>query len=89
MGDEARLVRIVVGAEADTAKLRAFVVVAVVDPVETQLILEQITEQPGKAPGGQGLAPGVIDPGPVMRVEPAVLLFIAIGLVQLVRTPRH
>ena len=76
MGDEARLVGILVGAQADAAKPRALVIVAVFDAVEAQLVLEQVAEEPGKAPGGQRLAPGIIDPGPVMRVEPAVLMLI-------------
>ena len=87
MGDEARLVDILVSAQADAAKPRAFVIITVFDPVEPQLVLEQVAEEAGKAPGGQGLPAGIIDPCPVMRVEPAVLLLIGIGPVQLVGTP--
>jgi hypothetical protein len=56
-------------------------------PVEAQLILKEVSEEPGKTPGGERLAPGIIDPGAVMRVEPAVLMLIGIRLVHLVRAP--
>ena len=87
MGDEARLVDIVVGAQADAAKPRALVVIPMFHAVEAQLILEQVSEQPGKTPGGQRLPTGIIDPGAVMGVEPAVLMCVAVALVQLVGTP--
>jgi hypothetical protein len=87
VGDETRLVRILIGTQAHAAKLRALVPVPVCDTVEVQLVLEQVAEQPGKAPGGQRLPAGIIDPGPVMRVEPAVLLLVGIGPVHFVGVP--
>jgi hypothetical protein len=87
MGDQARLVGILVGPQADTAKPRALVIVPVFHTVEPQLVLKQVSEESSEAPGGEWLAPGIIDPGPVMRVEPAILMFIPIALVQLVGTP--
>ena len=62
-------------------------IIGVHDPVEAQLVLKQVSEEPGKAPGRQRLPPRIIDPRPVMGVEPAVLLFITVALVQLVGTP--
>ena len=62
-------------------------IIGVYDIIEAQLVLKQVSQQSGKAPGGQRFAPGIIDPGPVMGVEPAVLLIIRIGPVQCVGTP--
>jgi hypothetical protein len=87
MGEEARLVGILVGAHAEAAKPRALVVVPMFHAVEAQLILTEVSEESGKASGGQRLAPGIIDPGPVMGVEPAILMRIPVGLVQLVGAP--
>jgi len=62
-------------------------IIGVHDAVESQLVLKKVSQEPGEASGGQGLPAGIIDPCPVMRVEPAVLMLIPIGLVHLVRTP--
>ena len=49
MGDEAWLVGILGGAEADAAKPRAFVIVPMFHAVEAQLILKEVSEEPGAA----------------------------------------
>ena len=87
MGDEAWLVGILVSAQAEAAKPRTLVVVPVFHAVEAYLVLEQVSQEPGKAPGRQGLPTDIIDPRPIMRVEPAVLVRIAIALIQLVGAP--
>jgi hypothetical protein len=51
VSDEARLLHILVSAQPNAAKLRPLVTVPVFDAVEPQLVLEQVTEQPGKTPG--------------------------------------
>ena len=86
-GDQARLIGIAGGAQAYAMEAGALHIIGMCDAVEAQLVLEQVSQEPGKAPGGQGLATGIIDPGPVMEVEPAVLMLIPIGLVQLVGAP--
>ena len=62
-------------------------IIGVRDAFEAQLVLKQVAEEAGKASGGQRLPASIIDPGPVMRVEPAVLVLIGIALVQLVGAP--
>jgi len=87
LGDEKWLVLVTRGSEAEPEKPRALVIISVLDSFEPQLILKEVLEVSGKTSGGQRLAPGVIDPRAVIRIEPGVLMFVVITAVDLVGSP--
>ena len=56
-GDQERRLGITGGAQAQAMEAGAVHIIGVRDAVEAQLVLEQVSEEPGKAPGGQRLPP--------------------------------
>ena len=59
-------------------------IICVLDPIESELILEEVFHEPSKASGRQWLPAGVIDPSTVIGVKPGILMFIVISVVNLV-----
>jgi hypothetical protein len=65
-GDQQRHLRIAGRAQAYAVEAGAVYIISVRDAVEAQLVLEQVSQEPGEASGGQGLPTSIIDPGAVM-----------------------
>jgi hypothetical protein len=87
LGDEERLVFVTGGSEAYAKKARPLVVVSMLDPFEPELVLKEILQAVSEASGGQRFSPCIIDPGTVIGVEPDILIFISIGVVELMGSP--
>src|SRR5262249_5876171 len=63
-------VLVLLGPEAYAMEPRPVLVVGMLDPLQTELVLQEVKQEPGETPQRDGLATRRINPGAVIGVEP-------------------